>query len=150
MTTPPKIDHDTWSDIQELPWHIIDRAAARLVETTAQAERARDLAELDRRLDRWAELLTSMAGDARTELLRIILATSPDFDRVWIYNPEKRRQPARAVMFADKVYLAVPDPSQDGKERSDGPDIMTLVVMDRAGILDAAGGLDLASMSPSS
>ena len=135
-------------DIRDRAWDIMDRRIARWREAVAFAERARELADIDRRLDRWAELESAEACHAERVLVRAILATAPDFD-MFRARPEKYPVPPRGVISGKTMYLAYPDPYQDGGPFGDGrPDVMRLLVVDRAAIVDATAGLTPLVYSP--
>ena len=136
--TPSAEDLDA---VRDLPWDILDRAIARLHETEARAERARSLAELDRRLDKWAEHEGGLAVDAKTDLIRAILTTSAEFSGRSTVRPEKHLWPAIGVTMGDRSYLVIPDPYQEGAEhRRNGPDRMMLTIFDRGAIDDITNG----------
>ena len=145
-SAPPTLDDLT--EARDLPRAIIARAVERWGETTARAERARDLAELDRRLDKWAEHAGGLAVDAERDLVRAILTVAGDFDRHPSVYPEKLDWPEIGVTLGSTVYLVVPDPDRVGEPRNDGPDRMTLVVVGRDAIHDMTGGHDIATFNP--
>ena len=135
-------------DIRDRAWDIMDRRIARWREAQAFAERARELAGIDRRLDRWAELESAEACHAERALVRAILATAPDYN-LYRSRPEKHAAAARGVISGKLMYLAYPDPYRDGEpEGDDKPDVMRLLVVDRAAIVDATAGLPPAIYSP--
>ena len=147
MTTPDKPTPgeepaDILGDINDRAWDIIDRCIARWQEAKMRAERCRYLANIDERLDRWAELEAAEMCHAERVLVRAILATAPDLKRSRPPRPEKYPAPARGVISGKTLYLAYPDPYQEGEPGGDGkPDAMRLLVVDRAAIVDATAGL---------
>ena len=142
------------ADAGDLAWSILDRAIARYHEAEPRAERARELAQLDRRLDKWAELEGGSAWDARRELIRAILTTAPNFTDRPVTYPEKHVWPTIGVTMGDRTFVCCPDPYQDGEPYQKGeswlagPDRMLLVVMDTAAIRDITRGLPIADFTP--
>ena len=126
---------------------VVGRAIGRYHEAADDARRALELEELDPRLSRWAELAVSIAGDAATDLLRAILATSPGFGVHPLSGCERWRWPARGIECEGTLYLAIPDPERDGAPGGpSGPAIMQLRVVDRSAIVGLADLLDLADV----
>ena len=124
MTTP--IDPPTAADLEamrSLPRDVVGRAVAGHHEAAARAERARELAELDPRLDRWAELEAEAAAVAGLWLAGVIRAAVP--------NPGDRA--TRGIRHEGTLYLATPAAGDSGG--------WVLLVVDDSAVLDSAHGL---------
>lgn len=138
-TPSAKPDPEDDFDRKELPWTIADRAIARYHEAIQDQAEAYRLADDRRDLERWSDLTTVVAMDAKRQLIRAILASSPDpdYDSPRRHRAEKRYWSARGVRFDGKLYLAVPDESRiEERENLDGPDVMSVLVVPENAIVD--------------
>ena len=93
---------------------VVGRAIGRYHEAAHDSRRALELAELDPRLSRWAELAVAVAGQTATDLLRAILATSPNFGSCSVFQSERLRWRRGGSSARGHCTLAIPDPERDG------------------------------------
>ena len=136
-------------EVAWLPHDALARARARLRESEAAARRARELADLDPRLDRWAEVLTRVYLNDETTLLRLVLASDPTHGGRHPESSEKYPRPLAGVAIGDEVLLAVPVPDLgDSPASPNDPDRMELVIAPRSAIRDIAGGLPVRVYAP--
>ncbi len=151
MLTPdkPTPTAEELEDAQALPWTILDRLIARFEETAANADRAEELALVDERLGKWAELEVNLAVDARCALTEAIILSSPHFEVQPVRTCDRFRRPALGVRSNGKVYLVHPDPEQDGQaEGYDKPPIMKLVVFAGDAVVDMESASQFAAVVP--
>jgi hypothetical protein len=143
--TPGDREPDDESDRAELPRDIADRAIARWKEAVAESAEAYRLAEGHRGLESWTDLTTIAAINASRVLIRAILAYDPAYATARRHKAEKRRWTPRGIRSQDKLYITFPDPDRDDgrdgiPEDLDGPDLMQLIVVDAASIIDVERG----------
>jgi hypothetical protein len=86
--------------------------------------------------NKWGALAYDQVIDAEHALVLAILAWDPgfrDWDRL---KAVKQHRKPRGVVVGGIAYLVVPDPDRDESEGEDTADVMRLVVVPMAGVVD--------------
>ena len=128
------------ADREELIWRSVDKAVADYHES-------RRWAEVARRIDSgpvsnpWSLLTTDHAIDAESRLLSTIFALDEGIHEVDTRRCRYRRWGPRGVRIGGRVYLAIPNPDDEGDPDEDtGYWRMRLVEFEASAIVDLDGG----------